>query len=144
MNDELCVWCRQPEDAHAAPAPVISYLANPPLGRLCPVPGVTSQYYTPPFEQPDTPITEKWLRSVGFKHKHYQRQDVFAISFKCPIGDPQWIETTELPGAFLLCRMSPMYDDDTPPDRISVSAPTRGAMRRLCAALGITIAEKGT
>jgi hypothetical protein len=68
---------------------------------------------------------------------------VLAMSFKCPLADPQWIETTEAVGSFLLCRMSPMYDDDTPPDRVNVYAPTRGQFRTLARALGITLAEKG-
>jgi hypothetical protein len=53
-------------------------------------------------------------------------------------GDSQWIE---YPLPFcdtvppMLCRWSPMYDDDTPPDRVMVSAKTRADVLTLLAAL---------
>lgn len=42
----LCVWCKHPESEHGKPG-------ESPMGkltdRLCPVPGVSSQFYTPPL-----------------------------------------------------------------------------------------------
>jgi hypothetical protein len=82
----------------------------------------------------DLPITEEWLRSVGFKAKTYQGDTVLALRIaKGPIGDDQWLELNdETNGVFLLCRWSPIYDDDTPPDRVEVVADTRGDLRGLC------------
>ncbi len=90
-----------------------------------------------------TPLDEEWLRSVGFKPKKYQGNEV--LSLRIPkMTDNQWIETTESSfshGHFLLCRWSPMYEDSTPPDRVEVWAKTRGQLRQLAAALQITLKE---
>ena len=88
-------------------------------------------------EHDPTPITEEWLRSVGFRDKTYQDETKLAYSLPSPLTDSQWIEATSgMPSLFLLCRFSPMYDDDTPPDRFQVVIETRGAMRRLLTELG--------
>lgn len=48
MTDKLCVWCKHPESehGHAGASPL-----GKPTDRLCPVDGVTSQFYTPPLRQ---------------------------------------------------------------------------------------------
>lgn len=43
---ELCVWCKRPEAEHGPSG--ASPMAARCTDRLCPVPGVTSQFYTPP------------------------------------------------------------------------------------------------
>jgi hypothetical protein len=41
-----CVWCNRPESEHGEPVPMLRDEKGR-LGRMCPVAGVTSQYYTP-------------------------------------------------------------------------------------------------
>lgn len=42
--DDACVWCRHPESEHGKPG---ESPMGTPTDRLCPVPGVSSQFYTP-------------------------------------------------------------------------------------------------
>lgn len=88
----------------------------------------------------EQPLDEAWLRSIGFKTKAYQGGAPLALKIHGgPVADPQWIETTGMDGAFLLCRWSPIYDDDTPPDRISVTANNRRELLLLLTALNASI-----
>jgi hypothetical protein len=74
-------------------------------------------------------ICKKWLVSTaGFKPRKYQGKTALARQItKSALGDDQWIELAcETNGIFVLCRWSPMYDDDggseieVPPDSVDV------------------------
>lgn len=49
-----CVWCGRPEEEHAEPTVMVA--AENQMGRMCPVPGVTSQYYTAGFNREDSAV----------------------------------------------------------------------------------------
>ena len=84
-------------------------------------------------ERDPTPIDAEWLRSVGFEENWTHRWDFRPWG---PIGrclswiDPEWspVWAGEV-----------VYDGERMPHPIK----TRGDVRRLCAALGITLKERG-
>lgn len=52
LDNEPCVFCKRPRTEHGTPQDMLDYNTNPPtatgrMGQLCPVEGVTSQFWTP-------------------------------------------------------------------------------------------------
>jgi hypothetical protein len=52
---DLCMWCRRPEGEHGPPGETA---LGGPDGRLCPGPGVSSQFFTRPPSRPRGGMTE--------------------------------------------------------------------------------------
>jgi hypothetical protein len=96
-----------------------------------------------PFADKHAAVDDVCLVAVGFRLKRYQNDEVLALSLPSPLCDSQWIQTTPLPGLFLLCRWSDSFDDDMPPDRFQVKAETREKLMDLLRLLAAPITQQG-
>ena len=89
-------------------------------------------------EDDDEPITEGWLLANGAKHHKYENRGDPELIRTLPKyeDDTYWLEFQPYFNRVVICRMSDMYDETTPPDRVMVPCSTRGQLRQLLKALG--------